>query len=1489
MAKSTFRKRVLIVLCALAATPAILLAIGLLVLDSEWGRRTVADQLMAATADGPVSIALGGIAPGLPGHLEVRDLVLSDAEGPFARVGSAVVDWSLLSLLGGRLDIEAIAVRQASLDRVPTLPESPEPEIAPPTEPLSFSFPAPPIAVALGGFTLDALDLGADIIGRPVRVTADLSGGLDASRAALAGRIDIDDGTLPESGSTSESGSTGTLILDIEIDPATGTLRASIDAKEPAGGLLATLADVPGRPALDLTLVGEGTPEDWRGRLAGGFGDGARAELALALVREQTAHAISIEGTAQPSLFLPADIAPLIGEVVPLSVSVRLRDDGFIELTAFDVRPRAGTVSATARLTPDGLPDQARVTVAVPDLAPLSEQAGVALTGAIGLTAQLEDAGKRAVLTITGDASADGTPVERLDLSLHAHAERMLANLPTSMAVRWEGSVGVPIYGDLDLPELLGPRLSLEGSARVDVERLDVAIERFGLTTDAARIELTGTLHEATRIDGRLTATAQDLTRFRDLAGLELSGALDLVADISGALDPLSVQVAADLAGLSLQTGLPEVDGILGADPLVTAGITYQGDSLSIIGLDVQARHASLSGDADLDLATGALSARIDVAAPSLAPIGEAVGTPLRGTMGVALAVGGTFDEPAASASWRVGDLAAGGSPVGTVTGSVSAVDLTGVPNGRLDLQLATDQGRIETGTDFRLDGDLLSLANVRLDGLGLAVTGGVEADLTGPTAEGALRIRAEDLGVLGEAFALPLGSGRVSADVSLSGAAGQSARLDGRIEGLSVGGSDAGEPVTIGLVEIAVSLAELTASPRGDGSITISEIDAAPARIERITLQAASDGKTAQADLRLDGTVSDRGKERPIALSAAMDGRLDASPVTARVQSLEASFGDDLAARLSRPVNLALGEVTSVDDLALDIVAFEQTGSLTGRGTLDPARLDMRLALRDLPAALAGLVDPTLELQGGVDGNLTVAGPIENPVVDLDIGTSGIQSTDPEFAALPPLVADLVVGLRDRAVRARLTGGVGDGAGVEVTLATNLVSGGRGAPPTMGLDQSLSGSIDGLVRLDRASGFLPLGDLQMSGDMTLDITLAGTLADPLVTGAARLDDVGVEYPEFGVDYRAVNMEALGEADRLVIRTLSAESVSGGTVTGSGFASFDVDSGNPVDIRIAARQFTAVQMDTATIVLSSDLALTGARPSYLLAGTVTVEPSEIRIPSALPTSVTSLDVTEIGVDGQVLNPQEPEVAQEADAPLALDMVIDVPGRVFVRGRGLEAELEGRLLVKGLADDPLVTGGIGVKEGTFDALGQNFIFNKGLVSFDGAPVDNPNLDVKLTAEVADILAIVGVDGTARNPNLVLSSEPSLPRDEILARLLFGQAQAELTPLQALKLAQSAAQLSGGFGSGPGITDQLRESLGVDTLDVSTGGVGEDAAGPSLSVGKYIADGVFLRLEQGLSGADSRAVVEVELTDNITLETDVGADSASRAGINWKLDY
>jgi translocation and assembly module TamB len=228
------------------------------------------------------------------------------------------------------------------------------------------------------------------------------------------------------------------------------------------------------------------------------------------------------------------------------------------------------------------------------------------------------------------------------------------------------------------------------------------------------------------------------------------------------------------------------------------------------------------------------------------------------------------------------------------------------------------------------------------------------------------------------------------------------------------------------------------------------------------------------------------------------------------------------------------------------------------------------------------------------------------------------------------------------------------------------------------------------------------------------------------------------------------------------------------------------------------------------------------------------------------------------------------------------VVVNLPGRVFVRGRGLESEWEGRIEAKGSASDPRLTGTLQIRRGAFDLLDRRFNLRRGVITFTGSSPPNPTIDIEAVAQATDITAIVRISGDASAPIITLESEPPLPEDEVLSRLMFNRAASSITPLQAVQLAAAVNRLRGG---GPGVLDRLRGALGVDTLDVDGGG----DTGTTLRAGRYIADGIYVEGETGTANQSSRARVAVEILPNLSLQADTGADASSGVGFKWQFDY
>ena len=101
----------------------------------------------------------------------------------------------------------------------------------------------------------------------------------------------------------------------------------------------------------------------------------------------------------------------------------------------------------------------------------------------------------------------------------------------------------------------------------------------------------------------------------------------------------------------------------------------------------------------------------------------------------------------------------------------------------------------------------------------------------------------------------------------------------------------------------------------------------------------------------------------------------------------------------------------------------------------------------------------------------------------------------------------------------------------------------------------------------------------------------------------------------------------------------------------------------------------------------------------------------------------------------------------------------------------------------------------VRRGFLDFLDRRFKVRSGTIAFSGAQPPIPEIDITAESQGEHILALVKITGPANDPKLELTSEPSLPRDEVLAQLLFKRSTSQITPAQGVRLANAVASLKG----------------------------------------------------------------------------------------------
>lgn len=413
-------------------------------------------------------------------------------------------------------------------------------------------------------------------------------------------------------------------------------------------------------------------------------------------------------------------------------------------------------------------------------------------------------------------------------------------------------------------------------------------------------------------------------------------------------------------------------------------------------------------------------------------------------------------------------------------------------------------------------------------------------------------------------------------------------------------------------------------------------------------------------------------------------------------------------------------------------------------------------------------------------------------------------------------------------------------------------------------------------------NGFLPVG-LRLDGNIGLDITLGGSLAAPTVGGNVSWQKGRARDTDSGLSLRDIDMAAQFNQDHITLQKLTARDGKSGTITAQG--RLDLTPGAwPVDATVKMQNIdpftntvTAADMPLIDGVFSADLTLKGARHAYLLAGNIASRKLSIQLPERFSTSVPQLNIIE-------KRAQKKSALPGLDA-LALKIALSIPQQIFVRGWGLDAEFGGTLTIAGTAATPLITGMLQSIRGRYEEFGRRFTLSRARLDFRGAIPPSPFLDIVADTRVDGIDASVVLSGSASAPTVAFTSTPSMPSEDVLAHILFGTSRANITPTQALQLAQTLRRFSGAGGAGLDPLGSLRSGIGLDDLSVNSDAEG----GASVGAGKYLSDEVYLELDSGNATESGAAKLKIDLTPNIKVESKVGQDAQSGAGIFWEWEY
>jgi translocation and assembly module TamB len=1392
--------------------------------DASFLERQIENALSGDDRD----VVIEGFEGLISGQATFERMTISDSEGVWLTITGAELDWSRLALLRRRLEVSRLTAESIDFARRPVPAETvPAPEASG-----GFALPELPLAISIGEIAVDRLSLGEPLFGRQADLSISGSAVLDGG----AGEVDL---------SLERLDGDGTFRLAASYANETDLLDVSLVVDEAADGIIVNLLDIPDAPSLRLVVDGRGPLTDFTaeivlatsgtdrlaGRVATSVGGGPDAP--------ERDFSVNLGGDIS-SLFLP-DYRDFFGPSVILGLDATRRADGALRIHDFDIQGEALILSVRGELGQDRLPTELAVSGQIaardgePVLLPLPG-APVRVTR-VDLTADFD--------AERGDdwevrVAVDGLDVDRFD------AESIVLDgtgtlHPTRPDRRFTAELDVLATGvdagndavDTALGRDLTAAATLDwtegealGIPALRIEGRDYSLAGSGSVTG---------IGEGLGITADLVAEAQNLSAFSGLAGRDLGGAIS--ADLVLAYEALTGQfdVTLDATSRDLTVGQPQADAVLAGDAELGLRAVRDETGTRVETFRLVSLNASVGGEANLTStrSTASVTARLEDAAlvlPGLSgPVALTVEAGMTGNdwtytasadgLGVDLSIDGTADTR--------GDIPRVDAGIDASVADIAAfAELTGRP----------------------LSGAVVASGRI----VGLTDLSSVTVDLAGTTGD--------------------LVVGQDQADVLLSGETV-----------FRVAGSVEGEVPTIETLTLSNDAIDLQASGSlrpGEGAlqanVTLSDTslvlpDAEGRSTLRLTAEEGAE-RVWTFDLSAASPLADAeasGDIRPFDTPQAID-----ADVTLSVPDLSLASG--LAGRTLAGSAQLTGQVSATSDLQeVDLDLVLQTQDLaTGIAEADRLLAGQARLVADLSRTGGNLTIRTLDFTAP-----RLSASVDGEVVD-GAGTLALSAALSDLGIFVPQFPGAVT--VDGTARL-------DGAGAAmVDLAATGPSG-----ITAQVTGETATSFDRLAL--RATGRAPLAAANpfiapnsVDGILGFDLSVNGPPALSSVSGTVTTSGARVVLPGMGINLEGVAVNAGLNAGRADL-SVTAGVQGGGAISITGPVQMTAPFGGTLSV--ALDNVVLVDPTLYRTSLSGNLRVDGPLAGgAAITGNIAVGETEISIAgTGAGASGPIPDITHFNEPADVRRTREfaglvrTEGREQREVrPYSLDIVVRAP-RVFVRGRGLDAELAGQVRLTGTSTNVEPIGAIDLVRGRLNLLGARLRVTEGEIVLEGTLI--PVLRLRAVSEVRsedDVQAFVTIDGPITDPQFRFESEPPLPEDEVLARILFGSDLANISALQAAQLASAAATLAG--GGGPGIVGGIRSGLGIDDLDVRTDEQGRTA----VTAGTYLTDNLYADVTTRSDG-ETEINLNLDLTQSVTVTGSTNNVGESRIGIFFRRDY
>lgn len=453
-------------------------------------------------------------------------------------------------------------------------------------------------------------------------------------------------------------------------------------------------------------------------------------------------------------------------------------------------------------------------------------------------------------------------------------------------------------------------------------------------------------------------------------------------------------------------------------------------------------------------------------------------------------------------------------------------------------------------------------------------------------------------------------------------------------------------------------------------------------------------------------------------------------------------------------------------------------------------AALSGPVGRRDFEGKLSAKID----LKSSVGGFWSSHGNIA--VDKLSLRRGGIELSNDRL--LKADIKDGAISVRDFELK-------GDGTFIRIADRTGADA------PARKLDIQINSKID----MNLLSIFTPFFE-ELRGLLSMAVSLKLGPDGSDVIGSAYVDRGFLKFPEFPHAFENLQSDIVFNHRKVIINTLKSD-FANGKIQAAGGLELQGKHMVPVNVTGTFDKITLNIPEKIRTSGSGDFTFTGSWFPFLLKGKYLVRDGLMTKELGDGTSSTADD----GLRRDQFLPRF--LLEESFQPVALDIDVDFSNGIQLLNDMIEGGASGKLQVTGNPTKPSIRGQIRTQNETKVKFRENiFEVSTAYLAFEDSIEINPRINLNARTRVDDYDVNLLVQGTAKKPEITLTSIPPLPERDLYSLLALGTTDQKLsTNVNSSSQGSSAgAQVLSGVANQAlkGVTNVIDPSLKVQ---LSTG--------------------------------------------------------------------